>query len=164
MTLGVQNVTAIQFQLYNHRSCFGDPSHSVLVHVPSERVVSLYETLCEFAASQGLESRPLLFNTERHRPEHFWLLEEAQFEGKWVACVSSDESPAWLNYVRFLFERCATRACHETFRIWIFCTRVESYVALAPLSSPTSCVPMAEMERQVALHIAEARRPTRMKT
>lgn len=61
--------------------------------------------------------------------------------------MTSSESISWLNYIRFLLEKCSAKTSHEDFRIWIVCASVESYLALAPLSVPTNCIAMEELRR-----------------
>ena len=85
------------------------------------------------------------------RPLSFRLLEEAQFAGKWIVCMASRESTEWLNYIRFLLERSSKGAkeasppIHESFRVWIVCSSLSSYLSLAPLSVPSNCVAVDEL-------------------
>ena len=81
-------------------------------------------------------------------------MEEAQFAGKWVVCMTSresSESTEWLNYIRFLLEKSSKGAkeasppIHESFRVWIVCSSLSSYLSLAPLSVPSNCVAVGEL-------------------
>ena len=81
----------------------------------------------------------------------FRLLEEAQFAGKWIVCMASRETAEWLNYVRFLLEKSSKGAKeeasspHDSFRVWILCSSLSSYLSLTPLSVPSNCVAVDEL-------------------
>ena len=81
----------------------------------------------------------------------FRLMEEAQYAGKWIVCMASRESTEWLNYIRFLLERSskgtreASPPIHDSFRVWIMCSSLQSYLSLAPLSVPSNCVAVDEL-------------------
>ena len=78
-------------------------------------------------------------------------MEEAQYAGKWIVCMASRESTEWLNYIRFLLERSskgtreASPPIHDSFRVWIMCSSLQSYLSLAPLSVPSNCVAVDEL-------------------
>ena len=89
--------------------------------------------------------------TDKTRPFSFRLLEEAQFAGKWIVCMASRETAEWLNYVRFLLEKSSKGAKeeasspHDSFRVWILCSSLSSYLSLTPLSVPSNCVAVDEL-------------------
>ena len=67
--------------------------------------------------------------------------------------MASSESTEWLNYIRFLLEKSskgakeASSPIHESFRLWIVCSSLSSYLSLASLSVPSNCVAVNELQK-----------------
>jgi hypothetical protein len=81
----------------------------------------------------------------------FRLLEEALYEGKWLVCFSEDETAEatapWLNYVRFLLEKCSTKTAHAAFRMWIVCKDSHAFLALSTLTAPVNCIDVEHLQK-----------------
>ena len=77
------------------------------------------------------------------------ILEEAIYEGKWLVCYCSNgqETVTWLNYMRFLLEKCADKSkVHDLFRIWILCTSNATYLPLTTMTVPANCIAVEELQ------------------